>query len=89
MVDSKWPYIFFATNHTKSEDISMTAKTTKRIKRAGLVFVAALGLVAAGQSVAQDPKNMTISVIYGPEKPQSKIWYRFRDIVDKKLPGQF
>jgi len=67
----------------------MTAKTTIWMKRAGLAVIVALSLVAAGQSAAQTPKNMTISVIYGPEKPQSKIWYRFRDLVEEKLPGQF
>lgn len=67
----------------------MKVKHTIWIKRAALAAVTALSMVAAGQATAQSPKNMTISVIYGPEKPQSKIWYRFRDIVEEKLPGQF
>lgn len=67
----------------------MRARTNFWAKRTALVAVTALSLFAAGHSAAQTPKNLTVSVIYGPEKPQSKIWYRFRDIVEEKLPGQF
>ncbi len=34
-------------------------------------------------------KPMTISVIYGPKKPQAKIWLRFKQLIDQRLPGQF
>ncbi len=58
-------------------------------RRFAVAAVAAAGLLATGMAAAQAPKTMTVSVIYGPEKPQSKVWYRFRDLVEEKLPGQF
>lgn len=59
------------------------------MKQAAFAAVAAVSLVAAGQAAAQAPKTLTVSVIYGPEKPQSKVWYRFRDLLEEKAPGQF
>ena len=67
----------------------MRSMKTPSLRHAALAAVAAIGVAAATQASAQSAKPLTVSVIYGPEKPQSKIWYRFRDIVDEKLPGQF
>jgi len=64
-------------------------KKTKMMKKAAITAIAALGLAASVQAVAQAPKTLTVSVIYGPEKPQSKVWYRFSELVEEKLPGQF
>ncbi len=64
-------------------------KQSNWFKPVALATVAALGLAAAGHAAAQAPKTLTVSVIYGPDKPQSKIWYKFSDIVNEKMPGQF
>ncbi len=67
----------------------MRVKKFNWLKPSALAAIAALGIIATGQASAQTPKTLTVSVIYGPEKPQSKIWYKFRDIVEENLPGQF
>lgn len=59
------------------------------LKRAAITVAASLLLFSAGQVMAQSPKNLTVSVIYGPEKPQSKIWYRFQELLEEKAPGEF
>lgn len=61
--------------------------------RFGTAFALALtlitGLTTGGQSVSAAGKPLTVAVIYGPEKPQAKLWFRFRDLVNERLPGQF
>ncbi len=54
---------------------------------AALIFMSSTALSVV-EGVAQ-PTEMTISVIYGPEKPQAKVWLRFKQLVDQRLPGQF
>lgn len=54
---------------------------------ASVIFAAGAILPAADSQAA--PKKMTISVIYGPEKPQAKVWLRFKQLIDQRLPGQF
>jgi tripartite ATP-independent transporter DctP family solute receptor len=51
-------------------------------------LLAALFLAIAAPAFAAG-KPVTVAVIYGPDKPQAKLWYRFRDIVAEKLPGAF
>jgi len=53
---------------------------------AGLAAGAALALPWSAEAA---PRTVTISVLHPAGKPQVKIWYRFRDIVEEKLPGQF
>lgn len=56
---------------------------------AGAAAVAVLTTpLAAGPAAAQE-RPMTVTSLYGKDKPQSQVWYRFRDIVDRELPGQF
>ena len=52
---------------------------------AALAAVACLGLPR--DAAAQRP--VTVSVLYGPQKPQALIWYRMAEILEEKLPGQF
>lgn len=54
---------------------------------ATMVFATSTALSVVDTLAA--PKQMTISVIYGPEKPQAKVWLRFRQLMDQRLPGQF
>jgi len=66
-------------------------KSTRKTVATG-VAIAALGLGAtlgSATAVFAASKPMTISVIYGPEKPQAKVWLRFKQLVDQRLPGQF
>ncbi|MDJ0951195.1 MAG: TRAP transporter substrate-binding protein [Alphaproteobacteria bacterium] len=52
--------------------------------------VAAVAMLAGAVTGAEAAgKPMTISVIYGPDKPQAKVWLRFKQLVDARLPGQF
>ena len=54
------------------------------------VLCLALGTVAVLTApAAAEGRPLTISVIYGAEKPQAKLWYRFAEIVEAELPGQF
>lgn len=59
----------------------------KSVLMATLIFAAGMALSTV-EAVSQ-PKKMTISVIYGPEKPQAKVWLRFKQLIDQRLPGQF
>ena len=66
-------------------------KTIGRTTKFG-AFAVALGLAATMSLPAvavAEGKPMTISVIYGANKPQAKIWLRFKQLVDQRLPGQF
>ncbi|GJL82969.1 MAG: ABC transporter substrate-binding protein [marine bacterium B5-7] len=60
-----------------------------QLKRVAIATAASLGLLLGANVFAADAKPLTVSVIYGPQKPQAKIWFRFKEIIDKKLPGQF
>ena len=66
-------------------------KTIGKTTKFGAVAVA-LGLAATMSLPAvaiAEGKPMTISVIYGANKPQAKVWLRFKQLVDQRLPGQF
>lgn len=58
--------------------------------RSGLAAGAAalMAVSLAGGAEAQG-KPFTVSVIYGPDKPQALIWSRFAEIVERELPGEF
>jgi len=62
-------------------------KNTLRAASIGIAAIAFSG-VASTVSLA-DGKPFTISVIYGPDKPQALVWKRFSEIVDRELPGEF
>lgn len=48
----------------------------------------ALFLGLASPAIAAG-KPVTVAVIYGPEKPQAKLWYHFRDLVSARMPDAF
>ena len=66
-------------------------KSIGKTAAAGAIALA-LGLTASvsmpGVASAAG-KPMTVSVIYGPDKPQAKVWLRFKQLIDQRLPGQF
>lgn len=53
-----------------------------------MATVAMVALFAPTLAFAQG-KPFTISVIYGKDKPQAKLWERFAASVDQDLPGRF
>lgn len=59
-----------------------------RLALVGAAIVLSFGLLPAGPALAQ-AKPLTVSVIYGPEKPQSMVWFRFAQLIEERLPGQF
>ncbi len=54
---------------------------------AALASAIAIGLALAGP--AQAEKEVTVSVIYGPDKPQSLVWYRMDEILQERAPSAF
>lgn len=64
-----------------------TSSLLRRGAAAGAAALMAVSL-SAGGALAQ-AKPFTVSVIYGPDKPQALVWSRFAEIVERELPGQF
>ncbi|MDF1750144.1 MAG: TRAP transporter substrate-binding protein [Alphaproteobacteria bacterium] len=55
----------------------------------GLLLATAMGLSLTLSGAAHaEPKQITVGVIYGIDKPQGKIWTKMSEIVEKKIPGQ-
>ena len=52
-----------------------------------LAAALAVGLVCAGDAQAQ--KRVTVTSLYGPDKPQTLVWKRFEEVVEEKMPGAF
>jgi len=48
----------------------------------------AMSVFAVGAAQAEG-KPFTLSVIYGPQKPQALIWKKFSELVNQEIPGQF
>ena len=67
--------------------MTQVLKNTIRAACIGVAVMAFSGL--ASTAALAEGKPFTISVIYGPEKPQALIWKRFSEIVDRELPGEF
>lgn len=57
---------------------------TATVVGAGALFTPAL----IGRAQAQ-AKKLTVASLFGDDKPETKIWFKIRDIVEAKLPGQF
>jgi tripartite ATP-independent transporter DctP family solute receptor len=68
-------------------------KTTQtkwvRTKLGGLAAAMAAAIVVQAGTAQAAPKQMVISVIYGPNKPQAKIWVRMDELLKKSMPGHF
>lgn len=47
----------------------------------------AVATLAPAPAAAQ--KQVVVSVIYGPKRPQAKVWFRMRDLLAKSMPGKF
>lgn len=55
----------------------------------GLATAAAMAVVLQAAAARAEPKQMVISVIYGMEKPQAKLWVRMSELLEKSAPGKF
>jgi len=56
---------------------------------AGAAAVALLAAPLVTSPASAQGRPMTVTSLYNKDKPQSQVWYRFRDVVNEKLPGQF
>lgn len=73
----------------KQEALTMNTKRLPVFRRLAIAAVAAgMTFAATGAALAQG-KPFTVSVIYGPQKPQALIWKKFAEEVEKEIPGQF
>lgn len=71
---------------TSLTDIKRPGRT-RWLGAAGAALLAAGAFMQATPALAQ--KQMVISVIYGPTKPQAKVWYRMGELLEKSMPGAF
>jgi tripartite ATP-independent transporter DctP family solute receptor len=58
----------------------------KSVAVAGTAVLAAPALV--GRAAAQT-RTITVASLFGDDKPETRIWFKIRDLVEAKLPGQF
>ncbi|MGU3576531.1 TRAP transporter substrate-binding protein [Brucellaceae bacterium C25G] len=58
------------------------------LRTASLGTVTALALPALIRT-AQAKTTITVASLFGDDKPETKIWFKVRDLVEAKLPGQF
>lgn len=64
----------------------MTDRTRRRFLKASL----AAGLFTPALiRPAQAARRLTVASLLGPDKPETKIWHRFGEIVERELPGEF
>lgn len=54
---------------------------------AAALLLPAVATLAPAPAVAQ--KQVVVSVIYGPKRPQAKVWVRMDEILSKTMPGKF
>lgn len=66
----------------------MTTHLTRRRFSRALAAGAAAPFVLRGAGV-RAATALTIASLLGPDKPETKIWLKVRDLVEAKLPGRF
>lgn len=59
--------------------------------RRAFIHTAATGVLFAPAILrrAHAAQRLTVASLLGPDKPETKIWHRIRDLVEAELPGQF
>jgi TRAP-type transport system periplasmic protein len=65
----------------------MTMKLTRRRLSAVLAAGAAAPFVL--RTPARAATTLTIASLLGPDKPETKIWLKVKELIDAKLPGRF
>jgi len=62
--------------------VSMTRRTF-------ITLCPAAGVLGMAKTASAAPRILTVASLFGADKPETRIWFRIRDIVEQKLPGQF
>lgn len=65
----------------------MTEVTRRRVSGLLAAGIAAPVVLRAG--AARAATTLTISSLFGADKPETRIWFRIKELVDAKLPGRF
>lgn len=52
-------------------------------------FLIGAALLASTRPAFAVPRALTVASLFGPDKPETKIWHLIRDRVEQKLPGRF
>lgn len=66
-----------------------TPKTTRLLTRRHFVAASLAATGLARRAYAQSPRVVTIASLLGEDKPETRVWVRFRELVNAKLPGRF
>jgi tripartite ATP-independent transporter DctP family solute receptor len=69
----------------------MTATFTRRrfTRSMGLLGAAALFTPALMSKASAAPPRLTVASLLGRDKPETLVWVKFGELVEKELPGQF
>lgn len=59
-----------------------------RLDRRGLLLAGAT-TVAAPAVARAAPQTLTVASLLGPDKPETRIWVRVQELLDRRLPGRF
>ena len=52
-------------------------------------LLAAGAATAVGRPAFSAPQTITVASLLGEDKPETRIWFRIRDLVEERLPGRF
>jgi tripartite ATP-independent transporter DctP family solute receptor len=66
----------------------MTSHITRR-RFSGLLTASVAAPFVLRSGGARAATTITISSLFGADKPETKIWFKVKEIVDAKLPGRF
>lgn len=62
--------------------------TLRRYSLTLLVTVAFAGFLPGSAAIA-NPMTLTIASLLGEDKPETRVWVRFEELLEARLPGQF
>jgi len=66
----------------------MTTQFTRR-RLSGLLAVSVAAPFVLRAGGARAASTITIASLFGADKPETKIWFKVKELVDAKLPGRF
>ncbi len=67
----------------------MTAQLTRRRFMGALAAGVAAPLVLRAGAARAATTTLTVASLLGPDKPETKIWLKVKELVEAKLPGRF
>ncbi|MEP7455773.1 TRAP transporter substrate-binding protein [Phyllobacterium sp. SB3] len=59
------------------------------LKTAAIAGTTAFALPALVRHASAQTRTLTVASLFGDDKPETKIWFKIRDLVEAKLPEQF